>query len=352
MKKIITLIFFTFFIASCGRDVEPTWMKHCHSLPQYCDVVISGDFMQHLPQINAARVDSGFDYDSPLRYISPLWQSADFAVINLETTLTFSANYSGYPMFRAPAECAFALARAGISHVMLANNHCVDGGAKGVRETLAVLDSAEIYHTGLYVDSLSASHIEMLVKGRFRIALLNYTYSVNGNAIPRGMVVSELDTALMARQLDMARKTATHVVVVLHFGDEYSVEANREQRDLALWCRNRGADVVVGSHPHVPQQIDFERKVVYSLGNFVSNQRMPHTYAGVSVKLTFCDSVREPRIKFLPHFVDISSAKPGEQYRVLPAYSGDVIDDQQARGDFYRAIENVRKTVYSHIKYD
>lgn len=352
MKKIITLIFFTFFIASCDRNVEPTWAEHFSELPQYCDVVISGDFMQHLPQINAARVDSGFDYDSSLRYISPLWRSADFAVINLETTLTFSTNYSGYPMFRAPVECVFALARAGISHAMLANNHCVDGGAKGVRETLAALDSVGIYHAGLYVDSLSSTHIEMLSKGRFRIALLNYTYSVNGNAMPRGMVVSELDTALMARQLAEARKTATHIIVVVHWGDEYSVEANREQRELALWCRDRGADVVVGSHPHVPQQIDFERKIVYSLGNFVSNQRMPHTFAGVSVKLTFCDSIREPRIKFLPHFVDISSTKPGERYRVLPAYSGDVIDDVATRKEFDRTMDNVREIVYADIEYD
>lgn len=97
--------------------------------PQRVRMFFGGDVMQHLPQVEAARSGGGFDYSPVFEALAPRMHGADIAVVNLETTLTSSATYSGYPMFRSPVVLADALREAGVDVAVLANNHCCDGGA-------------------------------------------------------------------------------------------------------------------------------------------------------------------------------------------------------------------------------
>lgn len=98
--------------------------------PQRVRMFFGGDVMQHLPQVEAARSGGGFDYSPVFEALAPRMHGADIAVVNLETTLTSSATYSGYPMFRSPVVLADALREAGVDVAVLANNHCCDGGAR------------------------------------------------------------------------------------------------------------------------------------------------------------------------------------------------------------------------------
>lgn len=323
MKFFIVLS--SLLIFSCAKSIDSPLAGSLPRLPALVSVVFSGDFMQHYPQITAATSADTFNYDTQLRYIAPLWRSADFAIINLETTLTTdSARYSGYPLFAAPTAIAPALARAGITHAALANNHCVDKGARGVHETLGALRGAKIGYTGMWEKS-SEVNILILEKDSVKIAILNYTYGTNGNIVPENVVVNLIDTAAIAVDILRAKAAgATNVVVFYHWGDEYIRSASSSQQALAMWSKARGADAVIGSHPHVVQGIDIKNRVVYSLGNFVSNQSKIHTDAGISVRLTFCRGVAQPRIEYLPHSVDLKSAG-AEKYTITPpAHAADL----------------------------
>ena len=121
--------------------------------PQRVRMFFGGDVMQHLPQVEAARSGGGFDYSPVFEALAPRMHGADIAVVNLETTLTSSATYSGYPMFRSPVVLADALREAGVDVAVLANNHCCDGGAAGIRTTIRELDRCGIRHTGVFADS-------------------------------------------------------------------------------------------------------------------------------------------------------------------------------------------------------
>lgn len=270
-----------------------------------CTIVFSGDFMQHTPQITAATLpDGGFDYVTPLNSIARVWRAADFAVVNLETTLAAKPPYTGYPMFRSPAAIAHALKQSGVTHVALANNHAMDAGSKGVESTLSALESAGVEYVGVR-RATDADSIKYLSKGALKIALLNYTYGTNGMPVPFGVALGLIDTTTIAKHVCAARAdSATHVVVFFHWGNEYERRANEDQRSLAAWCRASGVDLVIGSHPHVVQQIDREAGVVYSLGNFVSNQRERYKNSGISVRVTFLKGLDGARIEFLPHYVD------------------------------------------------
>lgn len=308
MKKInIIYLFFVLLLFSGCSHGDQLVAKNRDTISMSCDIIFSGDFMQHMPQVDSARRGDRFDYGSTLKNIAPYWKSADFTVINLETTLTNDSHYTGYPMFRSPVAIAGALREAGITHCALANNHSMDNGIRGVKQTTAALSKASLHYLGVALDDGREAEITLLKKRPFRVALLNYTYGTNGMPIPAGVRANLIDTVLIKRHLAIARDSAaTHVIAFMHWGNEYQRRSSAEQRQLAFWLRSHGVDVVVGSHPHVVQEIDNKNKIVYSLGNFVSNQRERYKNGGISVRVTLYADARMPAIRFLPHWVDSS----------------------------------------------
>lgn len=247
-------------------------------------LLFAGDIMGHMPQVERARqTDGSFDFSPVFRYVKPLFERADIVLANLETTLAESTPYSGYPRFRTPAHLARAMRDAGIDILFTANNHTLDGGAEGVRSTLQALDREGLQHTGSALLAEQPAHAHLLVeRNDIRIAILNYTFSTNGIPTPPGVEVNMLDTTRMARDLRNIPEADIRIVS-LHWGVEYATRPNREQRRVASWLLDQGVDIVVGAHPHVVQQAycNGEHAVIYSLGNFVSNQRMEGCDGGI-----------------------------------------------------------------------
>lgn len=290
-------------------------------------MLFAGDVLQHMPQVTAARRGDGFDYDAMLAAVKPRFDAADLVVVNLETTLTRGSNYTGYPLFRSPVALAGALRRAGVDVAVLANNHCCDGGGEGVRTTVGELAACGIRHTGVFADSASreAHHPLYITRRGVRFALLNYTYGTNGMPVPTGVVVNQIDTLSMAADLATARQAGVDCAVVcIHWGEEYQRRENDEQRRLARCLRRHGADVVIGSHPHViqPVEADSTHVVVYSLGNFVSNQRQRYCDGGLIAEV---EAVRHPdgRMTYALTTVPVWVSMPG--YVVLPPEAADTM---------------------------
>lgn len=330
LRSLLFIVSFCFllstdlFFSSCGRAVKPsledTTSVVAEMPERFLTITFSGDMMQHLPQVNAARVNNKtFDYSRNFAYIDTLWKRADFAIVNFETTISTDSIYSGYPLFHSPREFADAIYTAGVDVMALANNHCLDGSSKGVHYTIKTLHNIGFKTTGVYSDSLSACAITMLCKNKFRVALLNYTYGTNGLTAPKGVIVNLIDSVKIARDILRAKNDslATHLIAFIHWGQEYQRKANREQIKLGLWCRKNGVDVVVGSHPHVVQNIDTTNRIVYSLGNFISNQQDKYTDEGMTLHLTL-SSKKEPTMRFVHHRCERNNKVRKERYRVIP----------------------------------
>jgi len=116
-------------------------------------MLFGGDVMQHLPQVEAARSGEGFDYTPVFAALAPRMHAADLAVVNLETTLTRSGRYTGYPLFRSPAELADALRGAGVMSLSWPTTTAATADAEGIRTTIRELDRCGIRHTGVFADS-------------------------------------------------------------------------------------------------------------------------------------------------------------------------------------------------------
>lgn len=283
--------------------------------------------MQHLPQVEAARREAGFDYGDTFAAVRPRFEAADLTVVNLETTLTHSDRYTGYPMFRSPTALAQALADAGVDIATMANNHCCDGGAAGIRTTVEALDRCGICHTGVFIDSLdrTLNHPLRVENRGVRFAFLSYTYGTNGLRVPHGTIVNPIDTLAMAADLAAARSDSVDcVAVAMHWGNEYERRPNAVQRRLADFLRRHGADLVIGHHPHVvqPYEADSSHVVLYSLGNFVSNQRRRYCDGGLMAEV---DATRHPdgHMTYALRIVPVWVAMPG--YRILPPEAADTM---------------------------
>ena len=318
--------------ASCRQQPQADPPK-----PIRVRMLFAGDVMQHTPQITAARTAGGFDYSPVFAALRPRFDSADLVVVNLETTLTRSDRYTGYPCFRSPIALAEALREAGVDVAVQANNHCCDGGAAGIRTTAEVLDSCGILRTGVFTDSLDRMkrHPLLVACRTIPIALLNYTYSTNGIPIPKGVAVNRIDTVRMTSDIAEARnRGARCVVVCIHWGNEYERHPNAEQRTVADALRRAGADLIIGHHPHVvqPYEADSTHAVFYSLGNFVSNQRRRYCDGGLMAEITLTFHPEEGRITYAAEAIPVWVSLPG--YRILPCEVADTMDLPTAYATF------------------
>lgn len=272
---------------------------------QTLSLLFAGDIMQHDSQIHSAYNAStdSYEYDGVFEYVKDIISSYDLSVVNLECTFG-GKPYKGYPQFSAPEELGAAMKRAGFNVILTANNHSCDRHKIGIVNTIDVLDSLSLEHLGTYRNRVEANenHPLILDTNGFRIAFLNYTYGTNGIPVPEPTVVNIIDTSMIKTDLKMARKAKVDLIIVLyHWGLEYKRFPNQKQKQLVGFSLKNGADYIIGSHPHVIQPMEFidhphkkNRKsiVVYSLGNYVSNQRKRFTDGGAMVGIHVSKEVR------------------------------------------------------------
>jgi poly-gamma-glutamate capsule biosynthesis protein CapA/YwtB (metallophosphatase superfamily) len=261
----------------------------------FITLVFAGDIMGHDEQIAGAwdEESQAYNYEPTFRYVRPFIEQADIAIGNLEVTLA-GPPYSGYPQFSSPDELAKASSAAGFDVMIQANNHALDRGKKGFERTLSTLDTVSLIHTGAFrdADDRDRNYPLILEKNNIRIALLNYTYGTNGIVIPPPFIINRIDTLQIRKDLQKASLAMPDfVIVTVHWGDEYQRVENMQQRELASFLFRQGTDAIIGSHPHVVQPVrkyysdppDSSKynMVVYSLGNFVSNQRAQYKDGGI-----------------------------------------------------------------------
>ena len=319
-----------------------------------------GDAMQHAPQITAAQqADGTYDYSPCFQYLEDDIRWADLAVVNLECPLG-GKPYTGYPCFSAPDSYAQQLRDVGFDLFLTANNHCLDRRDKGLIRTCHVLDSLGIPHIGTYPDQQTRDKsIPRIinVKG-MKIAFLDYTYGTNGIPIQGNVIVDFIDQQQIASDIALARERGAHAICVnLHWGIEYQLKPVASQRTLADWLVAQGVDLIIGGHPHVVEPMEmryckeFDKNVllVYSMGNFISNQSDIDTRGGAMVKVSLRMEnghavIVEPRYKLF--FVQKPVAR-GQNYVLIPEARTDLLRDD-SRGEFTRFMQRTHDLVMSH----
>ena len=358
MKRNIGFLFlFVFLTSSChSQEIAKKIVIAPDTLR--LRIIFAGDMMGHMPVVNAAYVDSlkAYDYTQFLEYVKPYTSAVDLGVVNLEVPLA-GPPYSGYPEFSSPDALIDGLKSNGFGVFITANNHSLDRGKQGFERTLAMLDSFKIQHTGTFRDSAEMHKLNPLIveKNKLKLAFLNYTYGTNGFKVHKPNIENYIDTAKIRKDITLSRaQQVDFVIVTFHWGNEYERFPSKEQQAIAEFTRQCGADAIFGSHPHVIQTIDVLRNtndsteyfpIVYSVGNFVSNQRDHYRDGGIIFELEL-EKIKSAKVKsfhYLPVWVYKGMIKNKMGYRLIPPFMFDnavrelnISDsDQQKCKDFY-----------------
>jgi len=262
----------------------------------------TGDNLIHagLYQQAAQRAEDGqrYNFDYAYENMAGFYSGFDVNWINQETLVTDELPPSTYPQFSTPGECARALYDIGIRVFALSNNHTYDKYATGIAATRRFWASMpeDVVTTGLWELENDYDRIPMHTVNGITIAYLAYTEWTNGIPQPKGTearVICTSELELMEQQIRLADQLADFVVVGAHWGVEYSHTYSDAQQQLAQSFADWGADVIVGTHPHVLQDAAWltaadgrQVFVAYSLGNFISTQNEPPRTVGAILDLT------------------------------------------------------------------
>jgi poly-gamma-glutamate capsule biosynthesis protein CapA/YwtB (metallophosphatase superfamily) len=290
-----------------------------------------GDLMVKRYIISDAKQSDGTYSFSPLfAKVAPYLRQADLTIGNLETTFAGNGREcrksprSGGPIFKCPDELAPALKEAGFDVLVTANNHCMDYGASGLLRTLRVLDRSAIDHTGTS-RSVQESKTTLIknVNG-ITIGILSYTAGTNRIPVPSNQpwLVNRIETNKILREIRNLKKKVDLVLLYMHFGSEYQYTPNKRQKQLVNLFLKNGANIILGSHPHVLQPLAVRGKkqfVSYSLGNFVSTKlkNNPFTQSGIILTLTIkkdnSGKMSITNIDYIPTCVDRRVANSGRK---------------------------------------
>ncbi|MGM1029644.1 MAG: CapA family protein [Actinomycetota bacterium] len=248
--------------------------------PSTVSVSAMGDMLPHdSVTMDAAQPDGSYDYGQFFDAARPIWAESDLVYCNQEApSAGVELGLTYFPAFNAPVEFAQGLHAAGCNTIGLGNNHTFDRGQEGVDRTRAVWDELDpLLISGAFRSAAEQAEVPTAEVDGLTIAFVNFVDL--SNTPTNDHVVTWLDDPLVEQQLAEAEEVADATIVAVHWGDEYSAVVNDRQREQAQRLADLGAEVIIGTHPHVLQEAEWlEREdgsrafVYYSIGNALTTQ--------------------------------------------------------------------------------
>lgn len=247
-------------------------------------VVMVGDVLLHTRVSESCQDETGaYDFMPLFSHVQSEISKADLAIVNQEVILGGEElGISGYPNFNAPFELGTALAEAGFDMVCHATNHALDKGKQGLLNCINYWKTSypDMMVLGINETEEEQKEIAIYEQAGIKIAVLNYTYGTNGIELPKDMpyAVNLLEKESVIADIRRAKELSDFVIVCPHWGTEYQLTPDQSQEAWTQLFLENGVDLVLGTHPHVIEPIEWKTEettgnqmlVYYSIGNFVN----------------------------------------------------------------------------------
>ncbi|API91681.1 capsular polysaccharide biosynthesis protein [Virgibacillus pantothenticus] len=336
------------------HEVRETTVDEKEPPKQEITIAAIGDMLIHSQVYEDAKTETGYNFTPMLKEVKPYLEEATVTVANQETMIGGEElGLSSYPAFNSPFAVGDALKAAGVDVVTIANNHTLDRGEKAIQRAIEHWEQIDMMYTGAYKNEADQATLRVYrTKEGIDVAFLAYTYGTNGIPVPEGKpyLVNLINKERMATEIKKAKQQADVVILNLHFGTEYQMLPNKEQKDLAQFAADQGVHAVIGHHPHVLQPVAWVKGkkgnrtfVAYSLGNFLSGQDELYRRFGGILKFTITknenEEIKLEKPAFLPTFVKY---KNEADYQVIPLKN---ITNNDLNG-----AKNYYKEITAHMK--
>ncbi len=278
------------------------------------ELLAVGDNIAHQTIREVGMTEDGpWNYDSVYQYVKEDVEAADLALVTQETIFVEDReDVSGYPSFGTPPEFGDALVNTGFDVIASATNHALDKGTDSIEYTLNWWEEnhPDIPVLGLYDSEEASEEIPIISCKDLKLAMLDYTYSLNGLELPSGQeyMVDVFDEEKAREDIRQAKELADVVIVVMHVGNEYEQDVDQETQEWTDIFLEEGVDIVIGSHPHVVRTMEtltgedgHKMLVYYSLGNFTSTQTDLPSLMGAMAKITVRKNIETGEIEIPEH---------------------------------------------------
>ena len=324
-------------------------------------IVMVGDALIHMPIINTHKVNNGYDFTNILKYIKPIVSEYDLKYYNQETILGgTSLGLSGYPQFNSPQEVGDAFVDAGFNLVSLATNHSMDNyyrtSGKTIKNSTDYWKKQEnVIAAGSYNSEEDRDKEIIGEVNGLKYVFLSYTEQTNGISVPsnKSYLVNVYSKDKVKKDVEKYRDKVDAIIVAMHWGEEYTHNPTSGEKEKANYLASLGVNLIIGCHPHVIQPMTYigDTLVVYSLGNFVSNQDSIAKLTGLMasaniVKRTYHGKVT---VKIEEPTAELIYTRKSEKYTVYP-YSK--LDNNILSGykSYYEKYKNIMTSMSKEIK--
>lgn len=338
-------------------------------------LVCAGDNLIHkaiYTQAKSRAGGNGYDFSYAYKDIASYVSAADIAFLNQETVIVPSKEASSYPLFNSPKALLDEMTKIGFDVFNQSTNHVMDKGLSGALEDYELFHSYDnIILTGLYKTWDEMFIPQTMTKNDITFSFVGFSEYLNGLVVPKDSdlgLVYLTDTrhtkeelySTMQKMIDTAKKASDVVCVSMHWQTEDITTPNASEKEIVQKLVDMGADIIIGTGPHVLQPIEFvEREdgskvlVIWSLGNFISTQaNKPNLLGGladVTVKKDYATGKTSvENVKFIPTVTHYGAGRSNVRIIPFSKYSESLASSHGA-GISYSYIKNFYEDMYGDL---
>ena len=275
---IVLVIISVVFINQKPKKVEPKKKEEpvvVEDKTKKMSLIAVGDVLIHESvYLDAAKGDGTYDFHHMFTDIASIIKKYDLRYCNMESTIGGSAlGISGYPSFNSPDEIGDELVNVGFNMISLANNHALDRGEDAVLYSNEFWKSKNVITAGAYSSYNEQDEAKVYEKNGIKYAFLSYTTSSNSK-VYKSYLINMYSDERAANDINAVKDKVDVIIVAMHWGSEYTKDPTYEEVRIAEYLSGLGVNLIIGAHPHVVQPVRYvgDTLVIYSLGNFISNQ--------------------------------------------------------------------------------
>ncbi len=233
-----------------------------------------GDVLIHESVYKDAYNKGTYNFSKMFTDIEPIIKNYDLKFCNQESTIGGKAlGISGYPSFNSPDEIGDDIVKLGFNLISLANNHALDRGENAILYSNAYWKTKDVITAGAYSSEKERDEVHIYEKNGIKYAFFAYT-TISNAKIKKDYLVNRYSAKKAKSDISKVKDKVDVIIVSMHWGVEYKNEPTESQKQIAEYLSSLGVNVIIGTHPHVVEPVTFidNTLVIYSLGNFISNQ--------------------------------------------------------------------------------
>ena len=249
-------------------------------------IIAVGDVLIHESVYkDALKSDGTYNFHSMFTEVEDIIKKYDLKYCNQESTIGGSVlGISGYPSFNSPDEIGDEVVNLGFNLISLANNHALDKGEDAVKYSNSYWKTKNVITAGTYNSTQERDEPHIYEQNGIKYGFLAYT-TISNAAVKNNYILNMYSAQRAKEDIDKIKDTVDVIIVSMHWGVENDNTPNESQKQIAEYLSSLGVNIIIGAHPHVVQPIEYidNTLVIYSLGNFISNQLVIDVNHGIGL---------------------------------------------------------------------